>query len=67
MNLFNDWRMGRNRRCGPSDMVLVPAYELVDFSVDLLNRWIPLFLLEVQKCNGAKVVKVDNGVRLDGV
>ena len=49
--LFNEWRTHRNLVKG-SDGTCVPHIEVVDFSIEELNLWIPMFVCVVRKKNG---------------
>ena len=48
--LFNSWRRTRNLVTNNG----IPNVDLVDFAVDELIRWIPLFIGEVRRKDGGK-------------
>lgn len=53
MTLVREWRDVRLRRGQSSGGPCLPVGEVVDWSPDELNQWIPLFIHEVRKSDGA--------------
>ena len=51
MCLFSSWRIARNQRTETTNYV--PQHALVDFTVDELNTWLPMFVSEITKENGS--------------
>ena len=52
MAVFTEWRSVRNARPRSSDSTPIPDGELVDWPVQTLNCWLPLFLHEIRRRDG---------------
>lgn len=50
--LVEEWRTAREARGRISDMMILPMAEVLEWTPEELNQWIPLFIHEVRKRDG---------------